>query len=267
MTDMRPGRGGTLFAPAAPRHRARVDPLTAPDWPGPPLIVAVCNQKGGVGKSTVALWLAEMAARLDLRVLVVDTDPQGSLRKVQHVLRDVLHFNMAEETDPAWLARLRDVTGFDLVIVDTPGNLSAVEILGPVITYSNLAVIPSDMTVLSATETINTVTYVNKLGCRPRVLLNKLPPGGTQLEQEARDELAGPAADTPAIGVFRQVLWDRVVLRHAIRDRVSIALYESEQAVKARLELLAVLFEVLQVRPGLLAGVDTAAYTEPRAAG
>lgn len=41
-------------------------------------VVALVNQKGGVGKTTVALGLAAVAARRDLRVVVVDIDPQAN---------------------------------------------------------------------------------------------------------------------------------------------------------------------------------------------
>ena len=40
--------------------------------------VAVLNQKGGVGKTTVTLGLAAAAAHAQRRVLVIDLDPQGS---------------------------------------------------------------------------------------------------------------------------------------------------------------------------------------------
>ena len=46
------------------------------------VVYALCNQKGGVGKSTTAFQLARAAVLRGLRVLVVDADPQGNLTAV-----------------------------------------------------------------------------------------------------------------------------------------------------------------------------------------
>lgn len=47
-----------------------------------PLVAAICNQKGGVGKTTETFHLARAAARAGRRTLVIDADPQGNLTTV-----------------------------------------------------------------------------------------------------------------------------------------------------------------------------------------
>ncbi|MGH8967006.1 MAG: ParA family protein [Actinomycetes bacterium] len=125
-TDPRGGLGPTQRpVPVFPEP----EPL---DVHGPARIVAVCNQKGGVGKTTTTINLGAALAEYGRRILLVDFDPQGALsvglgKGDPRQLEMTIH-NLLLERDTEWedIVIETGVDGMDLL----PSNidLSAAEV-------------------------------------------------------------------------------------------------------------------------------------------
>ena len=85
--------------------------------------ISIANFKGGVGKTTTAMTLAQGLTLLGHRVLVIDTDPQGSLSTLFGILPDtevaeedtILHLALGIETSIRSAIRSTYWSGIDLV--------------------------------------------------------------------------------------------------------------------------------------------------------
>ena len=98
---------------------------------GPATIISMCNQKGGVGKTTSTINMGACLAELGRKVLLVDLDPQGALSaglglthdQIQDTIYDVM---LDSEVSVHSAIVHTGVAGLDLV----PANidLSAAEI-------------------------------------------------------------------------------------------------------------------------------------------
>ncbi|MFC3850984.1 ParA family protein [Corynebacterium hansenii] len=98
---------------------------------GPATILAMCNQKGGVGKTTSTINMGAALAEFGRKVLLVDLDPQGALSAglgIPHEDLDLTVYNLIidSDTDVRDAIHHTTVPGLDLV----PANidLSAAEI-------------------------------------------------------------------------------------------------------------------------------------------
>lgn len=104
--------------------------------------IVLAAQKGGAGKTTLALHLAVEYQRAKNRVALLDTDPQrsaamwGELREVDDVT--VIHVRHAAEL--AGVLQDAESDGYDVVIVDTPPH-ATVE-LTSTLRHATLAVLP-----------------------------------------------------------------------------------------------------------------------------
>ncbi|MEL6499856.1 MAG: ParA family partition ATPase [Cyanobacteria bacterium J06649_11] len=104
------------------------------------IIISVLNQKGGSGKTTVSSNLAHAIALDGHKVLLVDSDPQGSLRDWNEANEGELLpvVGLDRETLPKDLKAVSD--GYDFVIID--GAPQIAKMSAAAVKAANLVLIP-----------------------------------------------------------------------------------------------------------------------------
>ena len=206
----------------------------------PAKIIAVANQKGGSGKTTVSMQLAGTIARRGNKVLVVDADPQGTATRWAASAEDEHPFPASVVGLSAASAKVhREVKKFiddyDYIIIDCPPAAdspvpqSALLIADLVL----VPLIPSPLDMWAAVGIRQVIANVSDLneGLKSRLVLNQCQPN-TTLTQETLEVL-------PEFGIelanaqlrHRQVYRQSAVFGQTVHDfggKASAAIEEME---------------------------------------
>lgn len=173
-------------------------------------VIAVLNQKGGVGKTTLSIHLATSLATIG-RVLLIDADPQGSSLDWSAQRATEPLFPVVGLPKPTLHREIPAISqGYDWVIIDGPPRVN--ELARSAIAASDIVLIPvqpSPFDVWAAQDIIDIVAEcsVLKPELKTRFVINRLFPN-TTLGGEVKEALAS---------------FEVKVLENAIRNRTEYA--------------------------------------------
>jgi chromosome partitioning protein len=194
--------------------------------PTPPRVVALCGQKGGAGKSTIAVCLAAEALARGRRVLLVDADPQGTARMWGDAAlgagkpAPTVVAMGATMVNPGQLDAL--VEQFDVVLIDCPGRHDATQ--RAALMLCDLALLPCgpssvDAWALASSLELVTAARERRPDLRAAIAITKKRPR-TVLGRSARDDLA--ASGLP---VLRSELGDRLAFQECVGFGLGVTTY------------------------------------------
>jgi chromosome partitioning protein len=136
-------------------------------------VIVFASRKGGSGKSTLTAHLAAQAHRPWCPVLLIDSDPQGSLT-LWHKLRGTGEPPLRSLTAAvADLLREARRAGYEWVFIDTPPNMCAA--VTDATQAATLVVIPVRLSVFDMVAVKETMDLCRKLGKPYAVVINGVP--------------------------------------------------------------------------------------------
>lgn len=223
--------------------------------------IALINQKGGVGKTTVALHLAAAFQQHGGDALVLDLDPQASATEWHDARSEPLPH--VESIQPARLAKVVEHAaeiGTHALILDTAPHAESTAL--DAARCADLVLVPCQPSIMDLRAMRKTVELLKLVRVPAFAILNSVPPHGT-----VADEAAEMIEGSLGLGVCPVRLGDRVAYnRCLIAGQVA---QEVEPAGKAAAEIARLYTwtcEQLDIPAG--ARVDTAASGQvPTSAG
>jgi chromosome partitioning protein len=156
-------------------------------------VIALLNQKGGVGKTTLSVHLAAALAEHS-KVLVIDADPQGSALDWSAQRGEKALFNVVGLPKPIIHREIAALAGgYDWTIIDGPPRMD--ELAKSAIGAADIVLIPvqpSPFDVWAAEDIIKIVKdfEIHKPQLETRFVINRLFPN-TKLGAEIMDILSG----------------------------------------------------------------------------
>jgi chromosome partitioning protein len=134
-------------------------------------IITLAHQKGGVGKSTLALNLA-LCFKDQLRVALIDSDLQGS---IYHLREDFPELDILAPEKISEIPQL----DYDLIIVDTPPYLS--NRLNELFSFSDYVLVPTkagffDVMAIKSTLALIKFSQAKNQNLKAGIVLNMLKP-------------------------------------------------------------------------------------------
>ncbi|RTR26654.1 ParA family protein [Deinococcus radiophilus] len=190
-----------------------------------PKVIAITSEKGGVGKSTLAIHLAGALTERGLDVALIDEDGRVGSSLRWQARGPGLPFPVLdpEEVKPKKLARL------DAVIVDTEGRPKRKE-LTELAQRSDLVLVPSGMSPLELEATHELMSFLGgwpEASRRSMVVLTRVPPVGHAAETAREDlrELGIRVANTAVrhYAAYQKAADLGVLCRDVRDDRADVA--------------------------------------------
>lgn len=208
----------------------------------PARVIAIAQQKGGAGKTTLAAQLAVTWAAKH-RVALMDIDPQASL-SAWHGLRAGSPKNLAAihlSSVSGWrvgteLDRLKN--DYDVVVIDCPPHAETET--KNAMRAANLVVIPVQPSPMDVWATEPTAAFAAEQGTDVRLVLNRVPPRSRLVET-----VQGMLKDKN-LRLADCALGNRVAFAASLMDGMGVT--ESEPSSQAADEIRALALELEKIK-------------------
>lgn len=171
-------------------------------------VITVAQQKGGAGKTTLAVNMAVALLRRGHTVALLDTDPQGSLGRWFMTRRERMEDPGVEfSTASAWgvsyeCEKLKKI--YDYVIIDTPPKADSD--LRPALREADVVLVPVSASHVDLWATEGVLDLARRAGKRTLIVLNRTK-AGTKLGVEIRTAAAELDSDLAEAQLANRVVY------------------------------------------------------------